>query len=182
MNIFIQTLMSGLISGSVISGLIGLLLYRRTKQIEAEVKHHFEQQFALFKSQRQWEEQSVAELLGPLYMQFDRTKRASNRWDRKNLYLEANIILEGNRVIRDLLLTKGHLIPPHLLEHAGKLIDHYDGWIEEFDRVRVKKEAGEDVTFVFTYDFPRESETKFREAFRDLRDSLYRTNQANTLD
>jgi hypothetical protein len=45
-----QTLMSGLISGSVISGLIGLLLYRRTKQIEAEVKHHFEQQFALFKS------------------------------------------------------------------------------------------------------------------------------------
>ena len=174
MEDFVKLLLSGLLSGSVISAVIGIILYRRSKTIEAEVKHQFETQFALFQSKRIWKEQIVSELLGPLYMQFDRTKRAYDRWDGKNLYLEANIIREGNTVIRDLLLTKGHLVPPDLLEHAGKLIDHYDIWLEEFDKVRVKKESGEDVSFVFTYNFPRDSEKAFRESFRKIRSELYK--------
>ena len=174
MEDFVKLLLSGLLSGSVISAVIGIILYRRSKTIEAEVKHQFETQFALFQSKRIWKEQIVSELLGPLYMQFDRTKRAYDRWDGKNLYLEANIIREGNTVIRDLLLTKGHLVPPDLLEHAGELIDHYDMWLEEFDKVRVKKESGEDVSFVFTYNFPRDSEKAFRESFRKIRSELYK--------
>jgi len=162
-----------LLSGSVISAVIGTILVRRSKTIEAEVKNQFETQFALFQSKRIWKEQIVSELLGPLNMQFDRTKRAIDRWDGKNLYLEANIIRKSNTVIRDLLLTKGHLIPPGLYGHAGELIDHYDRWLEKFDMVRVKKESGEDVTFVFTYDFPREAEDAFRESFRKIRDELY---------
>lgn len=108
-----------------------------------------------------------------MYIQFDRTKRAFDRWDGKNLYLEANVIREGNTIIRDILLTKGHLIPSDLLEHAGKLIDHYDNWLEEFDRVRIKKESGENVAFFFTYDFPRDSVAAFKESFRKIRDELY---------
>ncbi len=114
-------------------------------------------------------------LLGPIYVQFDRTKRAFDRWDQEYLYLEANVIHQGNTIIRGLLLTKGHLIPPEFLDHAGKLIDHYDGWLGGFDRIRVKKEAREDVSFVFTFDFPRESATAFRKEFRRVRDKLYKT-------
>ena len=43
-------------------------------------------------------------------MQLERTKRAFARWNGKNLYLEAKIVREGNVTIRDLILTKGHLI------------------------------------------------------------------------
>ena len=167
-------ILSGLLSGSVISAVTGIILYRRSKTIESEVKHQFQKQFTLFQSKRNWEEQTISELLGPLYIQFDRTKRAFDKWDGKNLYLEANVIREGNTVIRDLLLTKGHLIPPDLFEHAGKLIDHYDNWLEEFDRIRVKKESGENVTFVFTYDFPRDSVNAFKESFQILRGELYK--------
>jgi hypothetical protein len=173
MDAFLQTTVSGLISGSVISAIIGFLLYRRTKRIEEEIKHQFQEQLAIFKSQREWKEQSISELLGPLYMQFDRTKRASDRWDKKNLYLEANIIRDGNTVSRDLLLKKGHLIPPELLNHAGELMEHYDNWLEHFNRVRVDHEAGRDVRFVFTYDFPHKSEAAFRRAYKTVWESLY---------
>ena len=152
------------------------ILKQIKKQAEEteKIKNQFEKQFSVFESERDWSEKVISELLGPLYIQFDRTKRASDRWDRKNLYIEANVIKEGNIVIRDILLTKGHLIPSNLLDNAGKLIDHYDNWLEEFEKVKVQRESGENVNFVFTYDFPRDSESAFREAFRDIRKTLYK--------
>ena len=174
MEDFIKLFLSGLLSGGVIFAVIGIILHRRSKRIEAEVTHQFETQFSLFQSKRIWKDQIISALLGPLYIQFDRTKRAYDLWGGMNLYLEANIIREGNTVIRDLLLTKGHLTPPDFLEHAGKLIDHYDIWLEEFDRVSVKKESGEDIMFIFTYNFPRDSEKAFRESFRKIRGELYK--------
>ena len=144
----------------------------QTKETE-NIKNNFEQKFSIFTTEREWLRMVVAELLGPLYIQFERTKRASERWDRKNLYLEAHVIKEGNTVIRDLLLTKGHLIPKELLLHAGELIDHYDGWLEKFEEVKRQRDEGKDVTFVFTYDFPRSAETAFKSTFLELRARLY---------
>jgi hypothetical protein len=57
----------------------------------------------------------VAEQLVPINMQFEGTQRAFDRWQEKNLYLEAKNIREGNLWIRDALLKKGHLVPPDLL-------------------------------------------------------------------
>src|SRR3954453_12311963 len=68
----------------------------------------------VWRSQRGWRENSVIQLLGPVYIQLDRTKRAFDRWDGKNLFLEAEVIKNGNLAIRDLLLSKPHLIPPEL--------------------------------------------------------------------
>lgn len=169
-----QTIVSGLISGGLISVVAGFVLHSRSQRIEAEIKNQFQKQYDLFQSQRKWKEKSFEELLGPVYMQLDRTKRAFDRWKEKNLYLELNVIHKGNKTIRDLLLNKGHLIPTELTDHAGLLIDHYDGWLQRFDEVRVKKEAGEDVPFVFTYDFPGESAKAFRDAFHTRRTELYR--------
>ena len=144
----------------------------QTQETES-IKTHFEQKFSYYTSQRDWLRMMVSELLGPLYIHFERTKRASERWDRKNLYLEAQVIKEGNTVIRDLLLTKGHLIPNELLIHAGELIDHYDGWLEKFEEVKRQREAGKEVEFVFTYDFPRSAETAFKAKFLELKSKLY---------
>ena len=50
-----------------------------------------------------------------MYMQLDRTKRAFDRYSGRNIYLEAKVLYVGNVTIRDLLLTKGHLIPANLV-------------------------------------------------------------------
>src|SRR4030095_7978465 len=98
---FWQLLLSGLLSGTFMAGIVGLLLARRTD---------------IFWSPRTWEERSVSELLGPIHMQLDRTGRAFDYYTAKNTYLEAKVLRDGNLAIRDLLLKVPHLIPPALLE------------------------------------------------------------------
>jgi len=161
-----QLVASTVISAGVVSAVIGLIFKGFVTRVETEVK-----------SKRTWKEVSVAELLGPLYMQFDRTKRAFGRWHDQNLFLEAKVVRVGNETIRDLLLTKGHLIPPELLEDAGKLIEHYDVWIEKFETKRSSERPDLETKFIFTgvdgFPFPHESEEKFRRTFNEYWKELY---------
>jgi hypothetical protein len=177
MDEFIRLVIAGLLSGGVISTVLGILIHRRTTKIEEEIKSQYAKSMAIFQSTRAWKEQSVTELLGPLYMQFDRTRRAFDRWQGHNFFLEAKVIREGNVTIRDLLLTKSHLIPPELLTDAGKLVEHYDRWLEEFERVRGSKDPDLDSPFVFVankgFPFPKESEARFQSAFSDMWAQLY---------
>jgi putative intracellular protease/amidase len=119
MDDFIKLLLAGILSGTVISSVVGLLLYRRTTKIAEDIKSEYAKSMTIFESSRSWKEKSVALLLGPLYMQFDRTQRAFDRWQDKNLYLEAKVIREGNLTIRDLLLSKSDLIPPERFWEIG---------------------------------------------------------------
>src|SRR5687768_10971581 len=106
MDDFIKLLLAGILSGSVISPVMAFLLYRRTTKITEDIKSEYAKGMTIFESSRVWKEKSVSQLIGPLYMQFDRTKRAFERWDTKNLFLEAKVIRDGNLTIRDLLLSK----------------------------------------------------------------------------
>ena len=177
MDEFLKLVLAGILSGSVISSVLGILLYRRTASMTENIKSEYARSMAVFSSTRAWKEKSVSEFLGPLYIQFDRTKRAFNRWQSKNLFLEAKVIKEGNLTIRDLLLTKGHLIPPELLQDAGRLIEHYDRWLEEFERIRNTQDPDLDAPFVFVgpqgYPFPTDAEAKFRNAFTQMWAELY---------
>jgi hypothetical protein len=170
---FVRSLLGGIVSGSVIAAFLGALLQRRTEEIKSE----YAKTAAIFQSTRTWKERSVSELLGPLYIQFDRTKRAFRRWEEKNLYLEAKVIGAGNLTMRDLLLTKPHLIPPELLEDAGQLVEHYDRWLEEYEKLRQSKKPDLDTPFAFAgthgFPFPGAAETKFKDAFRSLWRELY---------
>jgi len=161
-----QFAVSTVLSAGVVSVVMGLIFKGFVTKVEAEVK-----------SRRTWKEESVAELLGPLNMQFDRTKRAFIRWNTQNLFLEAKIIRVGNETIRDLLLNKGHLIPPELLEDAGKLIEHYDVWLEKFEKQRSSERPDLETQFVFVgpdgFPFPHESEKKFRNKFNEYWRKLY---------
>ncbi len=166
LSTFGQLLAAALISGTVVSAVAGILFTGYVTRVTEEVR-----------SQRTWKEQSVAELLGPMNIQFDRTKRAFDRWNQKNLFLEAKVIKDGNETIRNLLLTKGHLIPPELLDDAGKLIQHYDVWLEIFERQRGGQKPDLESEFVFSgpagHPFPEDAERKFREKYREFWDRLY---------
>jgi hypothetical protein len=184
MDEFVRLLASGVISGTVISAILTFFFNRKTTEIQEQIKDQYERSMAIFQSTRAWKEQSVSELLGPMYMQFDRTGRAFGRWRTKNLFLETKVIREGNLIIRDLLLTKGHLIPPELLEDAGKLVEHYDRWLEEFEKKRSSEQPDLDSTFVFVgpegFPFPRQSESRFKAKFEEMWAELYSEDQPST--
>lgn len=176
-NVFIQMVSAAILSGAVISAVLGIIFHGKAKRIETEIKKQFEESMELFRSKREWKEKSVSELLGPVYMQLDRTKRAFDRWTSKNLYLEMKVIREGNVTIRNLLLEKGHLIPPEALNEAGKFVEHYDRWLEEFEKQRLTENTDLETPFVFVapvgYPFPEKSASKFRELFRGYWKELY---------
>ena len=185
MNEFIRTLIAGAVSGTVVSTIVGLLFRKRIismeERIKNQIKSQYEKGMAVFQSTRSWKEKSVAQLLGPLHIQFDRTARAFHRWEGHNTFLEAKVIREGNLTIRDLLLTKADLIPEELREDAGKLIEHYDRWLEEFERLRNREKPDLTTPFVFVgpegYPFPTTSERSFQYAFQTLWAELYRAPQ-----
>ena len=166
--------------GGVFSVLTSVFFHHYMTRTTEEIKTDFAKHMSAFQTTLAWKTASVSELLAPVCMQLSRSKRAFDRWKDRNLFLEAKIIKASNETIRDLLLAKGHLIPPSLLEDAGKLVEHYDRWLEEFDRQRSEIHPDLGTPFVFVghkgYPFPIESEKQFHKAFRDLWLELYGSN------
>jgi hypothetical protein len=74
--------------------------------------------------------------------------------------------------IRNLLVEKGLLIPGNLQPDALKLIEHYDAWLREYDRVRPGGVRDPNVPWVFVgpqgVPFPVESEKRFMELYEEL--------------
>jgi len=178
---FKDLLFAGLLSGSVIAGILGFFLNEQATRVEEEVRSQFKTAFEVFRSQHDWKKQSLAELLGPVNMQLRRTKLAFLRWDNLNLYLEMTIIAKGNETARDLLLTKGHLIPPELMDCASRLIEHYDVWLEKFERERKSQKPDLETKFIFTgpdgYPFPSECEARFNKKYQELWQEVYGPSQ-----
>lgn len=173
----LDVVIGSFLGSSVVTALLGVLFLRRNKTIETQIEAQFSQGLKVFESTRSWKEQALAELFGPLQMQLERTKRAFERWDNKNLHLEAEVIQKGNIAIRDLLLAKGHLIPAQLMAHAIALIEHYDAWIEAYNRIRNDTTLTAQTDFVFVgpagYPFPAEAEQAFKAQFKLLQQELY---------
>ena len=88
------------------------------------------------------------------------------------------MLQDGNTKIRDLLLKNAVLIPPSLLEDAGRLIEHYDRWLEEFSAVFPPGQTKLNAPFVFVgpqgYPFPSDAEKRFCEAFKAYWNELYK--------
>ena len=116
-------------------------------------------------------------MLGPIVMQLERSNRAFGRWESRNDFLEGKVVKEANTQIRDLLLAKGHLLPPHLLSGAADLIEHYDRWLEEYADKREGPNAAEHKGPIYVgplgYPFPRHADAAFRETFERLRAELW---------
>jgi hypothetical protein len=95
----------------------------------------------------------------------------------KNLYLEGKVVRDSNQTILGLLLTKGHLISPHLMNDAAQLVEHYDAWLEAYESIRGESSVGMQPDFVFVgpkgYPFPRHAAEAFRAEFKKLQSELY---------
>jgi hypothetical protein len=176
-----ELILTAVISGGVASAMVGLLVRlffdRRLTRATEEVKAEVARTDFVYRSDREWRERSLAEVLGPVYMQLDRTGRAVRRWRRGNLFIEERIMRDGNIAIRDMLLTKAHLLPPSLLEPASQLIAHYDRWLEEFERVRGGDEPDMSVPFVRATEegflWPQAAAQSFIDAFHHSWAELY---------
>lgn len=177
MELLLQNLLSALLSGGVIASVLAVVFHRRAKAVEQRLRVEAEERLSVYRSTRGWKEAALAQVLGPSAMHFARTRRAFERWKRQQLFLEMEVVGRSNRYVRDLLLANGHLIPADLLEHASALVEHYDVWLEEFDRKRNAEKPDLDTEFIFVgpqgYRFPADAERAFVERFHALREELY---------
>lgn len=164
-----RQVIAGILSGTLLATVISSCMTGFTTRIAIEVRGRHE-----------WKEKAVSELLGLVDLQFDRTRRAFERYNDKNLYLEAKVLKEGNEAIRSLLLSRAYLIPPELRDDAAKLVQHYDVWLEVFEKTRGGTQPDLNSPFVFAgpagYPFPTESETHFRTVYSNYWNELYRSN------
>lgn len=110
----------------------------------------------------------LLELLGPMMIHLDRTKDYFDVWSARNTVLATAVIRDSNEAVRMLLTSKADLIPPDLVDDAIALVEHYDAWIAEYERVQ--REG--DTPYVFVgpkgKPFPNESEARFRARYEQL--------------
>ena len=168
-----ETVVAALVSSSVITFVGGVLLTRHTERVTAEIRAEFERRHR----SDDWKQQSLAELLGPAVMLLDRTRRAIARYNANNRYLESQVLYRSNLGVRDLLLGKGYLIPDDLRDLSGRLVEHYDRWLEEYDRIRGKRDLSPNEPFVFAgpqgYPFPTDADSLFNAAYHRYWTDLY---------
>ena len=196
MGNLIDLIISGLLSGSVLAVIVGVLLQRARTTIEKEVEIQFTETRAtiekeveiqfnkaleVFMSEREWREKSLSELIGPVYMHLDRTSQVAKRYkktykEQTTSYFDALLMRDSNEAVRSILLSKGHLLPEDLRDHAHALVAHYDVWLRRFDaKVAVEKPTAEsffDVGFA-EVPFPKEAAKAFRDSYERLRKELY---------
>lgn len=108
----------------------------------------------------------LLDFLGPIVDHLDRSKQAFDRWHGFNEALEDEV-MRSNMFIRDHLVSRWHLIPPALSQHAQRLIEHYDAWLAKYERLRPNGVRDKTERFVFVgpdgFPFPDKSEAAFRE-------------------
>lgn len=167
--------------GTIVTALLNLLFKSKLEKITNDLKSQSEQISIIFKSKYTWREQSLAELLGPVNMLLNRTEKAFIRLTANNRFVEAKILKESNEKIRDLLLLKSHLIPIELIDDANNLVEHFDRYLEEFEKVRGGQNPDLEAPFVFAgphgFPFPRQSADKFQKTYNEMWQEAYGSNE-----
>jgi hypothetical protein len=116
------------------------------------------------------------ELLLPIKVHFDRTRQAFTAWvenkpTKPNIEIE-DAIKASNSVIRNILTNKWHLLPADLQKDAMRLIEHYDAWQEEYDRLRPGGVRDPNVPYVFAgpkgVPFPADAEQHFIDRYKKM--------------
>lgn len=115
----------------------------------------------------------ASELLEPLLRELSASKAAFDKLG-PNDEVNEQAIRAANQKARELLVTKAAMIPPHLRQDAIQLIEHYDAWFAEDERVRDQRRTGQQAPFVFAgtrgIAFPENAERRFREELRKARE------------
>src|SRR5688572_10341122 len=117
-KILIESLVSAVFSGFIISFILGYFITLRDERIKKNIEEEFSKRDTFFNAQFNFKQRSLEELLGPIMLQFKRSEIALKYYGANDAYREG-ILKECNELIRDLLLKKGFLIPSELLPDAA---------------------------------------------------------------
>jgi len=118
----------------------------------------------------------LIELLLPLKVHFDRSRQAFQLWVQnppaKPIVVIEDAIKASNSQIRSILTNKWHMIPADLQSDAIQLIQHYDAWTAEYERLRPGGVRDPDVPYVFAgpggVPFPITAEQRFLARYATL--------------
>ena len=159
-----------IIQSLMVSGILGYFFLNREERLKKTIEAEFKKRDTYFNAQFNYKSRALEEVLGPIMMQLKRSSIALNTYKPNDRYREA-ILKSCNETIRDLILTKGYLIPPDLMPDASEFLKHYDGWLQHYNQLRVVDKNME-ASFVFTYDFPHKAEQRFYEKYKKYREDL----------
>ena len=191
-----------IISSGIAAAAVSLVTLRKTREIEEGVRRSSEQVLTEFLSRREAKEKILNDLIGPVVMNLHRTAQAfkryscastetsvqdedmsgkgsfgqASKWAQPDTrYLEVEILKRANENIRDILLAKGYWLDGELLEHSIELIEHYDAWLEEWDKRRSNgSKEGKVWAGPQGYPFPIEAEAAFIKECKRIRSELYK--------
>jgi hypothetical protein len=112
----------------------------------------------------------VSEILGPLNMHFKRGEAAYQNFHLDGRqFLFASILRDNNRAIRQLILTKGHLLPIEQQQHAIDLVAHLDIWLALWEDLAASKVHRPEDKFSFeSCKYPKESVVALKEFYLSI--------------
>jgi hypothetical protein len=172
----------------------GLLLYSllsaviSSAMIAGVLKWMFDKELESWRTVRSWQLSALSEVIAPAVMHFERTKALAERYRRTMFAGEAVLLRESNATIRNLLLSKAHLLPSELVAPSQCLLTHYDIWLKRYDFTleQYMRSHGSQPTPLSDFDvgfseledpkcgdFPEEVPGLFRAQFNKLRKELY---------
>ena len=109
------------------------------------------------------------ELLGPLSMHFLAAEQAYRDYlENDKAFLFACTLRRTNASARELLLRRGHLLPPESLADAVALLKHYDAWLTQWDELASRTAPGLQDSFVFITEvpFPKDAQQRLSRLYR----------------
>ena len=173
-GLILYTLLSSVISGAVIGGIL---------------KWSLDKELEVWRSERAWQMSALTEVIAPTVMQLSRSAALAERYREQQRVGEAVLLRESNQTIRALILSKSHLLPSELVSVSECLLTHYDIWLKRFDLSLSKYKAssgGQEPAPDQSFDvgfasleatkcggFPKEAPAKFRQQYDVLRKALY---------
>ena len=107
----------------------------------------------------------VSELVGRLSMHFRRGEAAYQNFHADGRqFLFAKILRDNNCQIRDLILTKGYLLPFEQQQNAIELVAHLDIWLALWEYLAATKAHKPEDGFSFeSCRYPQEAATSLKE-------------------
>lgn len=118
---------------AILVSVTGLIIFKREERLRKTIEEEFKKRDMFFNTRFNYKLRALEELLAPVKLQLIRSKIALQGYNEGNEYWE-KILKECNETIRSILLEKGHLIPPDLLQYTEKFINHYDDGSRRINR------------------------------------------------
>lgn len=173
-----QILGSSIIT-TLLTSIIVYYFHKKTERQNALIKREFDNLAQKDNAHFEWRKNTV-ELLGQVYLHLNRTSLGfKNKYSGikdYDPYYEDEVIYDSNKHIRDLLIEKGHYLPPELLDEASRLVEHFDVWLTKYNQTRlVEKDIKTKQIYVGPdgFRFPENAEKMFKEKYIEMFKSLH---------